>query len=229
MPATVKGKWVLDRHPEDPSGRAYGEVWTRYVNFTMLSGAAFVAIRWLDNRGDGASDSMELVREDGTYWFAYDSYSDDVGIGSEEEAGRTIDFGSEEQTVEEDLYTWLTANATRPAPTVTIKDDVLVAVDVSGDAARLDVLVDGSVVATVEAAEPIFSITGVYTSEACTFEPGMTWADLVDSSYNNGNFSMNAVDGQVQYFSGRIADEDGVGVFPDDLIEAKTYGSYYGW
>ena len=102
--ANLKGIWVLNENP------AWEDFGSHNVNFTSNS-KTFTSISYGAN--PDAMDGAALVyANDSETVYAYDF---EYTIAWSNEAYKTVDFGTTEQTVDDTFYTWLTANATQQA------------------------------------------------------------------------------------------------------------------
>ncbi len=102
--ATIKGIWVLN---ENPAGEDFG---SHNVNFTSNS-KTFTSISYGANP-DYMDGAALVYANDSETVYAYDF---EYTSAWSNEAYKTVDFGSTEQTVDDTFYTWLTANATQQA------------------------------------------------------------------------------------------------------------------
>lgn len=105
--ATIKGVWVFNESLTLPQPSQIQQE----VNFTFF----YLEQNWqcthLNISEYNNRTLLNYVTSDGSVWAAHGVN----GWGTANQAMRTVDFGSVEQEVSEEWYTWLTANATPQA------------------------------------------------------------------------------------------------------------------
>lgn len=189
----IKGKWLFNETLDLTSLPYFADKIA--VNFTS-NNIPFSSI-YKRNSMDGVAQIL-------MYWDdeAYDIYANnddmDASKGWTNQAYRTVDFGSTEQTVSDEFLTWMTANATQDQPAgvtiaykdtiISIKDGQTVTLHTTDKKLTEDLEIiapestvedwDGTIV--VEGGTISFTIAGV-SYEA---EDGMTWGEWVESEYN---------------------------------------------
>lgn len=124
--ATLKGIWVFNDEPFLSSSSTYFD-----VNFTS-NNSSYNQIGFDE---DSASYGVISLYYNSQEAYTYGSYMN----GWINEAYKTVDFGTTEQTVDDTFYTWLTANATQQA---TEEEETTTS--------AVTVEYDGAVVATIE-------------------------------------------------------------------------------
>ena len=164
---TVIGRWVLnDYHDEDSEDIDY-QVPTTTVDFTS-AGVEFTSI---SHDGDG------IFYDDAYVWYQ----------GSwENQAYRTVDFGTEPQEVSSEFYKWLTANAT-PLNTVTLNYSLSGSIDCGVISADDIEPIDLSTYCDLDSGE--YEFTGTLSietnSNTLTFTCGSGYATLITDSAGN--------------------------------------------
>lgn len=114
--ATIKGVWVLNENLDPPQSSSVEHKVQQEVNFTFTTNGQIQQGLWLNIakiQGGNGPTALNYVYSDGAaVWGVYNSRK-----GWTDQALRTVDFGSVEQEVSEEWYTWLTANATKQSMT----------------------------------------------------------------------------------------------------------------
>lgn len=113
--ATIKGVWVFNDTVKTHF-EWLNEYQTENVKFTS-NGQSFTDAYW-NGIDDGDGNTVYHIYYADT--LAVAGYYGDIS-NWENEAYKTVDFGTTEQTVSDEFYNWLTANATQQAETTTGK------------------------------------------------------------------------------------------------------------